>query len=93
MALLDIPLDRITEADVRRLIAAGAAESLYIDYKQATYGGKEADHRRGEFADLYQSSHMIATVGDPLLGTKLGESDESHAVSSEAERFCTVWGI
>ena len=44
MALLDIPLDRITEADVRRLIAAGAAESLYIDYKQATYGGKEADH-------------------------------------------------
>ena len=32
MALLDIPLDRITEADVRRLIAAGAAESLYIDY-------------------------------------------------------------
>ena len=44
MALLDIPLDSITEADVRRLIAAGAAESLYIDYKQATYGGKEADH-------------------------------------------------
>src|SRR5260370_13020647 len=44
MALLDIPLDRITEADVRRLIAAGAAESLYVDYKQATYGGKEADH-------------------------------------------------
>ncbi len=35
MALLDIPLDRITEADVRRLIVAGAAESLYIDYKQA----------------------------------------------------------
>jgi len=50
-------------------------------------------YRRGELADLYQSSHMIATVGDPLLGTELGESDESHAVSSEAERFCTVWGI
>ena len=44
----------------------------------------------GELADLYQSSHMIATVGDPLLGTELGESDESHAVSSEAKRFCTV---
>jgi hypothetical protein len=38
MALLDIPLERVTEADVRRLIASGAAESLYIDYKQATYG-------------------------------------------------------
>jgi hypothetical protein len=34
-------------------------------------------YRRGEFSDLYQSSHMIATVGDPLLGTELGESDES----------------
>ena len=50
-------------------------------------------YRRGEFADLYQSSHMIATVGDPLLGTELGESDKSHAVSSEAEQFCTVWEI
>jgi hypothetical protein len=47
----------------------------------------------GNLPTLYQSSHMIATVGDPLLGTELGESDESHAVSSEAERFCTVWGI
>jgi len=45
MALLDIPLDRITEADVRRLIAAGAAESLYIDYKQATYVAKKRSRR------------------------------------------------
>ena len=50
-------------------------------------------YRRGELADLYQSSHMIATVENSFFGTELGESNESHAVSSEAERFCTVWGI
>src|SRR6266404_2921678 len=31
-------------------------------------------YRRGKLADLYQSSHMIATVGDPLLGTEKGIS-------------------
>jgi hypothetical protein len=33
MALRDIPLDTIAERDLQRLIAAGAAESLYIDYR------------------------------------------------------------
>ena len=65
MALLDIPLDRITEADVRRLIAAGAAESLYIDYKQATYGGKEADHAE-LLADV--SSFANTAGGDLVIG-------------------------
>jgi len=65
MALLDIPLDSITEADVRRLIAAGAAESLYIDYKQATYGGKEADHAE-LLADV--SSFANTAGGDLVIG-------------------------
>lgn len=65
MALLDIPLDRITEADLQRLIAAGAAESLYVDYKQATYGGKEADHAE-LLADV--SSFANAAGGDLVIG-------------------------
>jgi hypothetical protein len=65
MALLDIPLDKITETDVRRLITAGAAESLYIDYKQATYGGKEADHAE-LLADV--SSFANAAGGDLVIG-------------------------
>jgi hypothetical protein len=65
MALLDIPLDRITEADLRRLIAAGAAESLYVDYKQATYGGKEADHAE-LLADV--SSFANTAGGDLVIG-------------------------
>ena len=66
MALLDIPLDRITEADVRRLMAAGAAESLYIDYKQATYGGKEADDHAELLADV--SSFANTAGGDLVIG-------------------------
>jgi hypothetical protein len=65
MALLDIPLDKITETDVRRLITAGAAESLYIDYKQATYGGKEADDAE-LLADV--SSFANAAGGDLVIG-------------------------
>jgi hypothetical protein len=65
MALLDIPLDRISEADLRRLIAAGAAESLYVDYKQATYGGKEADHAE-LLADV--SSFANTAGGDLVIG-------------------------
>ena len=44
MALMDIPLDRIAEADLQRLITASATESLYIDYKASTYGSNE-QHR------------------------------------------------
>lgn len=65
MALLDIPLDRITEADVRRLIAAGAAETLHIEYKQATFGGKEADHAE-LLADV--SSFANTAGGDLIIG-------------------------
>jgi len=65
MALLDIPLDKITEADLQRLITAGAAESLYIEYKQQTYGGDDKEH--AEFlADV--SSFANAAGGDLVIG-------------------------
>jgi predicted HTH transcriptional regulator len=65
MALLDIPLDRITEADLQRLIAAGVSESLYIDYKKYSYGNSESDH--AEFlADV--SSFANIAGGDVLIG-------------------------
>ena len=51
MALLHLPLDKITEQHLRELIETGARESLYIDYKRETYGGNEA--ARKEFlADI-----------------------------------------
>jgi hypothetical protein len=65
MALLDVPLDQIIEADLQRLIAAGAAESLYIDYKQQTYANGENDHV--EFlADI--SSFANTAGGDVVIG-------------------------
>lgn len=65
MALLDIPLDSITEQDLRRLIDAGAPESLYIDYKQQTYGNGDSDH--AEFlADV--SSFANTLGGDVAIG-------------------------
>jgi hypothetical protein len=65
MALLDIPLEKITEKDLLRLIDAGAAESLHIDYKQQTYGNGENDH--GEFlADV--SSFANTLGGDVVIG-------------------------
>lgn len=65
MALLDIPLDTITERDLQRLIATGAAESLYIDYKQQTYGNSESDHV--EFlADMASFANTMG--GDVVIG-------------------------
>lgn len=67
MALLDIPLDRATEADLHRLIVTGARESVWIDYKRATYGGTDADH--AEFlADI--SSFANTLGGDLVIGVE-----------------------
>ena len=56
MSLIDIPLDLIGQDDLRRLIVTKAAESVYIDYKWATYGSTGDQHR--EFlADIVFCQH------------------------------------
>lgn len=65
MALLQIPLDQITEAHLTQLIAVGASESRYIDYKQATYGGRDADHAECR-ADI--TSFANTAGGDIVIG-------------------------
>jgi hypothetical protein len=37
MSLLHIPLEQVTEGHLAGLIAGKAAESLYVEYKRATY--------------------------------------------------------
>ena len=65
MALLDIPLDNVAERDLQRLIDAGAAESLYLDYKQQTYGNAETDH-----VELLADASSFANTagGDIVIG-------------------------
>jgi len=65
MALLHIPVDRITEAQLRELIAGQAPETLHIEYKRETSGGQDAD-RREFLADL--SSFANTRGGDLLIG-------------------------
>ncbi len=65
MALTHIPLERIGEGDLQRLIVAQAAETLYIDYKRETYGTN--DDARAEFlADI--SSFANTAGGDIVIG-------------------------
>ena len=79
MALLHLPLDKITEQNLRELIETGARESLYIDYKRETYGGNEA--ARKEFlADI--CSFANAAGGDIVIGMA-----ENAGVPSEITPF------
>ena len=79
MALLHLPLDAITEQHLSALIATGAGESLYIDYKRRTYGGSDA--ARKEFlADV--SSFANAAGGDIVIGMA-----ENAGVPSEITPF------
>jgi hypothetical protein len=58
----------LSELGFERTIAASTgrpAESLYVDYKQATYGGKEADHAE-LLADV--SSFANTAGGDLAIG-------------------------
>jgi hypothetical protein len=65
MSLIDIALDRISQDDLRRLIDTKAPESVYIDYKEATYGSTGEQHR--EFlADI--SSFANTVGGDIVIG-------------------------
>jgi hypothetical protein len=65
MALLDIPLERISPSDLQRLIDTGAVESVYIDYKAATYGAT-SEHHREFLADI--SSFANTAGGDLVIG-------------------------
>ena len=63
MILLEIPLDRITEADLVALISAQTPESVLVDYKRQSYGQKESD--RTEF--LKDLSSFANTLGGDLV--------------------------
>ncbi len=65
MSLQGIPLDRIGEDDIQRLLSMGVIESPYLDYKQETYGDTGND--RSEFlADI--SSFANTLGGDLVIG-------------------------
>jgi hypothetical protein len=65
MSLLDIRLDKITEADLNNLIATGVPASPMIDYKRDTYGNSDSDKR--EFlADVSSFANTIG--GDIVIG-------------------------
>jgi len=65
MSLLNIFLDKITEADLNNLISNGVPESPTIDYKRDTYGNSDSDKR--EFlADVSSFANTIG--GDIVIG-------------------------
>jgi hypothetical protein len=65
MSLLGLPLDKIDESEIQRLLSMGVAESSYLDYKQETYGDSGDD--RSEFlADV--SSFANTLGGDLVIG-------------------------
>jgi hypothetical protein len=65
MALTNISLSEITEVHLQGLIAAEAAESLYIEYKLKSYGGTD-EQRKELLADI--SSFANAQGGDLVIG-------------------------
>ncbi|SIO59849.1 AlbA family DNA-binding domain-containing protein [Paraburkholderia phenazinium] len=65
MPPLDIPLDNITEADLRNLLTMKVGESSYLDYKQQTYGDS-GDNRSEFLADV--SSFANTLGGDIVIG-------------------------
>jgi predicted HTH transcriptional regulator len=63
MSLLDIALDKITDADLDNLISTGVPESPRIDYKRDTYGNSDSDKR--EF--LADASSFANTIGGDIV--------------------------
>jgi hypothetical protein len=88
MALLDISLDTLAERDLQRLIAAGAAESLYyyIDYKRETYGNSDSDHV--EFlADMASFANTLG--GDLVVGITESKAPQSFTpFTGDADKEC-----
>lgn len=65
MALMHIPLEQVQEQHLQSLIDARAAESLWIDYKRATYGSND-DARLEFLKDI--SSFANTSGGDLVIG-------------------------
>lgn len=65
VSLYDIPLDKVTEADLIALCSTGVPESPVIDYKQESYGNSDSDKR--EFlADVSAFANTLG--GDIVIG-------------------------
>ncbi|WP_186080405.1 AlbA family DNA-binding domain-containing protein [Burkholderia gladioli] len=65
MSLLDIPLDKITETDLRNLIVTKVSESTHLDFKQQTFSGGESGN--AEFAaDISAFANTLG--GDIVIG-------------------------
>lgn len=67
MALLDIPLTQVTEADIARLVKNAIPEGHHHDYKEAMIGGSEKD-RKDFLADVV--SFANAGGGDLIIGVR-----------------------
>jgi Putative DNA-binding domain len=79
MSLLDTPINEIEEADIQRLLSVGIAETVHLDYKQATYGDSGSD--RSEF--LKDISAFANTLGgDIVIGVA-----ETNGVPTELTPF------
>jgi hypothetical protein len=90
MSLQNIPLDRIGEADIQRLLSMGVGESPYLDYKQESYG--DAGNDRSEF--LADISSFANTLGGDLVTTLAAETSilapQAAARPALARRRCVV---
>lgn len=63
MTLFNIPLEKLTEDDIRSLVETGAREGLQIEFKRVIYGG--SDEQKLEFpAD---ASALANTSGGDIL--------------------------
>jgi hypothetical protein len=61
MALMHIPLEQVEEKHLQWLIETGTAESLWIEYKQQTYGN--TDEARAEFlADISSFANSSVAI-------------------------------
>ena len=66
MSLLDMNLDKITEAELNNLISNGVPESLTIDYKRETYR-KSDDDKSNNCRFLTDVSSFANTIGGDIL--------------------------
>lgn len=65
MSLLDIPLEKITIAELQNLIAAKVSESTHLEYKRQTYSGGDSGSK--EFAaDISAFANTLG--GDLVIG-------------------------